>query len=325
MNKEELLQELSNKISVGEISKQELFERFDFVSKTKVDNQVEMKDPQHFSANKILYVLGAVVVIVGIFVFISQIWSDIGSFGRIFVTLGLGIILTFLGSVLLKKKPTDGIGGVFHTMGGVLIPGGSMVALSEFNIDFVSAWPFAIVFGSIFAFYLLLNYVHKNAILTFFAILNGTTFVYLFAQSILGDSVYGYGDWYAYLTMVIGISYILLGYSFRNSFNEKLIDVLYSLGIVMFLASSFSRVFDSELWQMFYFVILIGCIFLSAYLKSRSILIFSTVFLIAHVSYITGKYFADSVGWPISLVILGFLFIGLGYMSVNISKKYIMN
>jgi len=60
-------------------------------------------------------------------------------------------------------------------------------------------------------------------------------------------------------------------------------------------------------------------------MRSRSILVMSTLFLIAHVSYITGEYFADSLGWPISLVILGFVFIGLGYVSISVNKKYITN
>jgi uncharacterized integral membrane protein len=51
----------------------------------------------------------------------------------------------------------------------------------------------------------------------------------------------------------------------------------------------------------------------------------STIFLLAHVSFITSEYFADSLGWPITLVILGFVFIGLAYFSVTINKKYIKN
>jgi len=82
-------------------------------------------------------------------------------------------------------------------------------------------------------------------------------------------------------------------------------------------------VFDSELWQFLYFLVIFGGLYLSIYLKSQIILVMSTIFLIAHISYITSEYFADSLGWPISLVILGFIFIGLGYASVNINKKYI--
>jgi hypothetical protein len=272
-----------------------------------------------------LYVLGAAIVLIGIVIFVSQIWDGIGSFGRISVTLGLGFLIAAIGSMLLKSKPDENIGAVFHFIGGILIPGGAVVTLSELNVDLVSLWSIAITFGVIFAFYLLLNSVHKNPILTFFSIANGTAFVYFIVEAIVDGPFYKHEVLYAYLTMVIGASYLLLAHSFHNGWNKKLIGVLYFFGITGFLGGGFSQVFDSVLWQMLYFIIVIGGLALSVYMRSRSILIMSTLFLIAHVSYITGEYFADSLGWPISLVILGFVFIGLGYISININKKYIAN
>lgn len=326
MNKEELLQELSVKISTGEISREEIATRFSFAPATQtavITGDSKISTP--FSVTKMLYVLGVAIVVIGIVIFVSQIWDDIGSFGRIAVTLGLGFLITAIGSMLLKSKPDQNIGTVFHFIGGMLIPGGAVVTLSELNVDFVSLWPVAITFGVIFAFYLLLNSVHKNAILTFFAIANGTAFVYLLVEAIVDGPFYRHEDLYAYLTMVIGASYLLLAHAFRDGWNKKLIGVLYFFGITGFLGAAFSQVFDSVPWQMLYFLIVIGGLFLAVYVRNRSILVMSTLFLIAHVSYITSEYFADSLGWPISLVILGFVFIGLGYVSININKKYIAN
>jgi len=326
MNKEELLKELSIKISTGEISREEMLSRFGFApavqNKVRTEN---LKTSTPFSVTKMLYVLGVAIVVIGIVFFVSQIWDGIGSFGRIAVTLGLGFLITAIGSMLLKSKPDENIGTVFHFIGGMLIPGGAVVTLSELNVDFVSLWPVAITFGIVFAFYLLLNSVHKNAILTFFAIANGTVFVYLLVEAIVDGTFYRHGDLYAYLTMVIGASYLLLAQSFREGWNKKLIGVLYFFGITGFLGAAFSQVFDSVPWQMLYFIIVIGGLALSMYMRSRSILVMSTLFLIAHVSYITSEYFANSLGWPISLVILGFVFIGLGYVSINVNKKYIAN
>ena len=314
MNKEELLQELSLKISTGEISREEVA----FITK-------DSKISTSFSMTKMLYILGAAIVVIGVAIFVSQIWYDIGSFERIAVTLGLGFLITAIGSMLLKSNPDQNIGIVFHFIGGMMIPGGAVITLSELNVDFVSLWPVTITFGVIFAFYLLLNSVHKNANLTFFVIANGTAFVYLLVEAIVDGPFYSHEDLYAYLTMVIGASYLLHAHAFRDGWNKKLIGVLYFFGITGFLGAAFSQVFDSLPWQMLYFLIIIGGLFLAVYVKNRSILVISTLFLIAHVSYITSEYFADSLGWPISLVILGFVFIRLGYISVNINKKYIAN
>lgn len=323
MNKEELLQELSAKLSVGEIGREEVISLLNFAPARATNEAVKEESAAHFSVTKMLYVLGAAIVVIGVVIFVFQIWDDIGSLGRIAITLGLGLLLAAIGSVLLKNKPEENLGTVFHFIGGMFIPGGAIVTLSELNADVVSLWPVVITFGVIFVFYLLLNFVHKNAILTFFAIANGTAFVYLVVEAIVDGPFYRHEDLYAYLTMVIGASYLLLGHAFRQGWDEKLVGVLYFFGITGFLGAAFSRVFDSPPWQMLYFLLVIGGLCLAVYMRSRGILVMSTLFLIAHVSYITGEYFADSLGWPISLVILGFVFILLGYVSININKKYI--
>jgi len=323
MNNEELLRELSAKISTGEISRAEVASRLAVAPAAQPTSDAGAKRLSRFSVTKMLYVLGAAIVIIGMVIFVAQIWDDIESAGRIAVTLGLGLLMAALGSVLLKQKPDEKIGPVFHGIGGALIPGGAIVALSELEVDFVSLWPVTITFGAIFAFYLLLDAIQKHAILTFFAIANGTAFIYLFVEAVAEGPFYQHDDLYAYLTMVIGASYLLLAYAFRGGWNRELVRMFLFLGITGFLGAAFSRVFDSVPWQLLYFAILLGCLFLSVYLRSGVILIMSTLFLIAHVAYITSEYFADSLGWPISLVILGFAFIGLGYASLTINKKYI--
>lgn len=329
MNKEEIFRELSVKISVGEISADEVLSRFGGNAGAN-NTEVEKKnESSQFSVVKMLYVLGAVIVVIGILFFVGQIWDDMGSSSRIAITLGLGLLFTVGGSILTKQETgsrslnNDAIGSVFYAIGGMLIPGGAMVALSEFSVEVVSLWPVTLTFGAIFLFYLLLNYAQKNAILTFFTIANGTAFTYLLVESIVDGPSYMHEDLYAYLTMVVGISYLLLAQSFKDGWNKKLVSVLYFFGSAGILAGAFSQVFDSIIWRAMYFFLVMGGVFLSTHLRSRAILTVSTIFLIAHLVYITSEYFADSLGWPITLIFLGLVFIGLGYASININKKYI--
>jgi hypothetical protein len=324
MNKDELLQELVTKISTGEMNREEVMRSLNLpVPLTSEVSDVKPAHGHSFSVMQMLYGLGAVIVVVGIIIFVSQIWDDIGSFGRILVTLGLGLITTLNGSMLLRSKPDNTIGTIFHFIGGMLIPSGSMVTLNELSTGVDHPWVVASTFGVIAVFYALLNTAHKTPLLTFFGLANGTVFIYLAVNAILGDSYYGYEDIYAYLTMLIGVNYLLLGYAFREGWNKQLVSVLHFFGATGFLGAAFSQVFDSGMWELFYFFLVIGGVVLSVFMKSRIILIISTLFLVVHVSYITGEYFADSLGWPVSLILLGFIFIGLGYVSVNLNKKYI--
>ncbi|MCA9364892.1 MAG: hypothetical protein KC736_03305 [Candidatus Moranbacteria bacterium] len=326
MEKEQLLQELSEKINTGKINREEVLAYFEAVNETKEGGIMkETRSTMSFSVTKLLYGLGAVIVVVGIVALVSQVWSSLGSSGHIIITLGIGILTAVLGSILLKSRPEDNIGIVFHFIGGVLIPGGAVVTLSEMNIDLLTPWPFAIIFGVVFALYLLINAIQKNIILMFFAITNGTIFIYLTTESITSSLIYNSDKLYAYLTMAVGASYLLLAHAFREGRNKKLVRALCLFGVTGFLGAAFSQVYDSVLWQVSYFVVVAGGLALSVYMRSRIILIMGALFLVAHIIYITSEYFADSIGWPISLVILGFLFIGLGYVSININRKYIAN
>jgi hypothetical protein len=439
MTKDELLQELSVKISTGEISKTEVSNRLGLASGSVNDSIAKIKKVSYFSITKLFYTLGAIIAVFGLVLFASQIWNDIGSAGRIFITLGLGLIITGIGSFLSKNKPEHTVGAVFHFIGGMLIPGGAMVALYEVTGEAFSSLPTAFIFSIIFAFYLLLTYIHRNAMLTFFAILNGTAFIYftfytitdgmftnytnlyayltivigacyvllaysfrdgwnsklskslyflgfggielaafvqynsfssynndslwpitfslmlvflfclffnfvtkktlltlltiingtafiyVFVETLIGGSFYQNGEIYSYLTMVIGVVYLLLSHEFRDGWNNKLVLLLDFFGIMGLLGAGFSRIYGSPAWQLFYLVLIAGGFMYSIYSRSRSVLIVSTLFLLGYISYITSEYFADSIGWPMALVILGFLFIGLGYISININKKYIAN
>ena len=329
MDTNELLQELDNKIQKGELKKEDVISRLDLSSSIRSSSAIETeKKTRHFSVTKLFYIIGAVIVLIGILIFTGQIWDDIGSFGRVFVTLGMGLIIAGIGSYLFVSKPDGGLGSVFHFIGGLLIPGGAMVALYETGFEFDTMWPPTIIFAILSGFYLLLTFVQKRQILTFFAIANVTTFIYLFVISMMIENPSNWirmheDEIFAYLTMIIGISYLLLSWAFRQGWNSRLASVLSFLGTAGFYGAAFSQVFDSVPWQLIFVVLIILGFYLSIAMKQYIILILSTIFLIVHISYITSEYFADSFGWPISLIVLGFVFIGLGYMSFSIGKKYI--
>ena len=207
---------------------------------------------------------------------------------------------------------------------------GVAVSIFELNLD-DNFWVITSAYMGVAIFYSLLTITHKHVLLTFFSILYSTVTVYLLINAIVGDRYIGAYYWiddiYQVVTIVLGIIYLLLVLQFRKTWNNPLVGVLTLVGSAAILWASFTQVLDSSslLVELLYFGILTAGVVLSVRMKSRIILVITTIFLIVHVSYITSKYFANSLGWPISLVLLGFVFIGLGYGSVQINKKYITN
>lgn len=324
MNKNELLEELLTKVNSGELSKDEISNKLSLSKSVQSSDVLTEKEHQKFQVTKVLYILGASVVIVGVMLLIGQIWNEIGSFGRVGVTFGLGALFNILGLFLMRKKPEKLIGLVYTVIGGIMIPFGIFILVDEFYAgNQIRIFSFICIFLS----YLLFNKTFKHFTLTFFAIVNITIAAYLTlfeVKEVLLSGMFELDKAYNYLTIAIGVSYILLSREFIKSWNARLIGPLNFLGITGILGAMFLLVFGSVFWQIIFVFALMASFILSINMKSRIILIMSNIFLILHISYISSEYFADSViGWPLTIVIIGLIFIGLGYGSVLINKKYI--
>jgi hypothetical protein len=63
--------------------------------------------------------------------------------------------------------------------------------------------------------------------------------------------------------------------------------------------------------------------FIAIHLRSRAVLIFGAAFLVGDIFKLTSEYFQDSLGWPLMLVLAGFLLIGVGYLTFYLNNKYL--
>lgn len=66
-----------------------------------------------------------------------------------------------------------------------------------------------------------------------------------------------------------------------------------------------------------------GLVFVSTWVKSRTLLLVGTVAILSYIGYFTSENFADAVGWPIALMLFGLLLIGLSALAFRINRKYI--
>jgi hypothetical protein len=129
--------------------------------------------------------------------------------------------------------------------------------------------------------------------------------------------------------IVLGACYILIAYSFRFdpenadlavSKEERSIQgLLNGVGALSILGFGITI---GGFFDFFYILVLFAGFYASIYLKSRAMLLFSSLFLMAHMIKLTSKFFVNSLGWPISLIVIGFLIIGVGYGSYQVKKKY---
>ena len=269
------------------------------------------------AVTRLLYIIGGIFITLGLFYFVSQIWDDLNSASRILISLGLGISFAGAGSVFMLRVPERELGSVFHAIGRFMVSGGVLVTLDEMGVALDANWSITITIGTVFLFYLLLTLLHQRVVLNFFAFLNGTAFAYL-----LPDANGAISD---HLTMCLGASYLLFAHQLRQGWNERLIPLLLFFSTFGFYGAAFSQIRDSLIMEMLYpFLAFGGLVLAASIIKSRIMLVLCAFAIIAYIAYFTAEYFADSLGWPISLILLGFVIIGIGYLSISLNRKYLV-
>ncbi len=308
-SKEVLFKNLINKIKQGEITKEEVINQIDNLSLQKPEPKKERKK---IPLNKLLYIIGGIIIVIGVILFVVQIWHDLGIIGRMMITLGFGVLMSALGSKLLIKKK-ESIGHIFYFIGGLFIPYGLVITFYElYSEKIINSlfWP-AAGFGLFFVLYLLINLIHKNYLLTFFSIAHGTIAVYLFFSAISKEMSLNYQEVYSCLTMVVGISYFLLARSFEKTWNKGLTKILYFLSPIGFLGGVFSLATMFTAWELAYYFIFLGIALLAVYFKNYLILLINTIYLIVYYFYVFDLR-TDYFNFHVTLIILT----GLGYLAL---------
>ncbi len=129
---------------------------------------------------------------------------------------------------------------------------------------------------------------------------------------------------YMLLTSLIGLVYIATGWFFREKYDlfrsfSKLLYLFGSFAIVtpfFFLAGIYSGI-----WDVIAFLFVVAVISLGVYLSEKTLIFSGAVLLVMNIITVSYRHFVDSIGWPIALIVIGLLMVGVGYFSYYLSKK----
>ena len=120
--------------------------------------------------------------------------------------------------------------------------------------------------------------------------------------------------------IVTGISLMSQGYALKHVNEDTLMGYAYFFGSGLFLSGVFDLV-NGTAFELLYFGVVIGLIYLCTVLQSRAILFTSICALLSYIAYYSSQYFVDSLGWPLALVLMGFAFFGVAMMAVRVRKR----
>ena len=261
---------------------------------------------------------GGLVILTGIGVFVASFWSDLSSGLRVAIALGGAILAFIMGVVLTQYDTKSKSGTAFHIIAGCLLPFGFFVTANElFSINassglilFIST-VLLMIYGAAYA-------LRPNIIFTVFALAAGISAIFAAIATWLPGLP---SDSYMYIVMGIGLAGLGVGNTFRGTLNEPLADFMYSLGTLAVLSAAYWLFTSEPIWQLLYIPLLGISMMGAVHLKSSRMFSITILSTMGYVVYITGKYFADVVGWPVALIFSGIALIAIGYVAVNYRKQ----
>lgn len=310
MNKQETLAFIQRQIESGVITREEAAG----MPSMGVDT---VENKSHNLINT-FYGIGGVIVVIGVIILVVQNWQDIGFVGQMLVTLGLSLV-TFISALIFNRPQHDKLSQVFFTISAALAPIGVVVFCNEMGIEIERWGTQTIVALILFTIYLAAYYASKKNILVFISTVFATWAYYAILLNVLeGSSGIMASDSALILkwaTIILGACYIVLGNRFT-----PLRDFFYNVGALGILSAG---IMIGGFFDVIYIAFIFAAFYGSVYLKSRGMLTLGAMFLIAHIIKITSEHFAGSVGWPLALVFIGFVVIGIGCGTLWINRKYI--
>ncbi len=264
--------------------------------------------------SKLFGYIGGIFVFAGIGVFISMYWDDFGSAARVIVTLGTGFVAFIMALVCLYDKKCERAATPLFLIAALLQPTGIFVMLQEYSsggdarhgILFMAAFMLIQQTATFWA--------KRRTVLAFSAILFGCIFfATLFDLWDLNEKLIG---------MVIGSSILCVAYALNQSRHLAIAPFWYFVGSIILMWSVFEAV-ENTPFELIYLGLATLLIFLSTVVRSRSLLAVGTLAMLIYIGYFTAKHFANTMGWPMALVIIGIALIGMSALAVRLNNKYI--
>jgi hypothetical protein len=122
--------------------------------------------------------------------------------------------------------------------------------------------------------------------------------------------------------VAMGGSLVLAAAGVDRTMYRVITPFWYFVGAALLLFGLFDLVEGTPL-EVLFLVFAAGLVYLSVTLHSRMLLGVATLGILAYTGWFTSEHFADSVGWPIALMLFGLLMIALSALAFRIDRDYV--
>jgi hypothetical protein len=263
---------------------------------------------------RVLAYVGGVFVFAGLGIFIAMQWDAMNTPARIVVTLGSGIACFAMAYIATRDVRLEAAVAPLNVIGAVLQPFGILVVLDAYARG--DDWHAAVLLtaGVMLAQQLLAFVVTGRTTLLFSTLVFGT----MFGATLLDDV----GVSHELTALPTGGSLLLIAMAIQRTRHAAATPFWNLVAAAGVLGAWFGWVQHTPL-ELSFVAVACGMVFLSTYVRSRSILIVATLGLLGYIGYFTAQRFVNVVGWPLALIGFGLAMIALSAVAVAISRRYI--
>ena len=122
-------------------------------------------------------------------------------------------------------------------------------------------------------------------------------------------------------SLVTGVCVIFTAYGLQKAGRHMGLSGLgYFFGAVMAYSGLFDLVHNTP-FELLYLGVTASMLYACVVLQSRALLFTTVIAMLGFIGFYTAKHFANSLGWPVSLVLMGIAFLGVGTIALKVRRK----
>src|SRR3989304_9320318 len=117
MKKQQLIEEIKNAISKGELNKSEVIQALSVGNAS--DDTAKDSVIKRMNLSEIFYYIGGIIVLIGLIVLVYQNWDNFAYAMRVFITFGVGLAFFISATLLIKIDNLRKLGVIFYFLSAV--------------------------------------------------------------------------------------------------------------------------------------------------------------------------------------------------------------
>ena len=122
-------------------------------------------------------------------------------------------------------------------------------------------------------------------------------------------------------SLIVGLCVMFTAYGRQQAEGfSRLAGLAYFVGSIMAYSGLFELVHDQPI-ELVYLAATASMLYACVALQSRALLVTTVVAMLGFIGYYTAKHFANSLGWPVTLVVMGVAFLAVGAIALRVKRQ----